>query len=127
MPLIAPLFAFGDSVIDAFNPTTWAFEGSIDVKPGSGNAPGGLWSLAFGGGGKHGNPNTLFFTDGIDGETAGSSVDHHRPGTFHLGHDAGRIWRTRALRRSKAVHARGHRLEAKAKGTALKSASARWR
>jgi hypothetical protein len=71
MPLIAPLFAFGDSVIDAFNPSTWAFEGSIDVKPGSGNAPGGLWSLAFGGGGKDGNSNTLFFTDGIDGETGG--------------------------------------------------------
>jgi hypothetical protein len=35
MPLIAPLFAFGDSVIDAFNPTTWAFEGSIDVNPGA--------------------------------------------------------------------------------------------
>ena len=38
--LIAPLFAFGDSVIDAFNPTTcnpttWAFEGSIDVNPGA--------------------------------------------------------------------------------------------
>ena len=35
MPFIAPLFAFGDSVIDAFNPTTWAFEGSIDVNPGA--------------------------------------------------------------------------------------------
>jgi hypothetical protein len=45
MPFIAPLFAFGDSVIDAFNPTTWAFEGSIDVNPGAGNAPGGLWSM----------------------------------------------------------------------------------
>ena len=33
MPLIAPLFAFGDSVIDAVDPTTWAFEGSIDVNP----------------------------------------------------------------------------------------------
>jgi hypothetical protein len=33
MPLIAPLFAFGDSVIDAFDPTTWAFEGSIGVNP----------------------------------------------------------------------------------------------
>ena len=41
MPFIAPLFAFGDSVIDAFNATTWAFEGSIDVNPGAGNAPGG--------------------------------------------------------------------------------------
>ena len=45
------LFAFGDSVIDAFNPTTWAFEGSIDVNPGAGNAPGGLWSMTFGGDG----------------------------------------------------------------------------
>ena len=63
-------FAFGDSVIDAFNPTTWAFEGSIDVNTGA-NSPGGLWSLAFGGGGSDGNPNTLFFTDGINGETGG--------------------------------------------------------
>ena len=51
MPFVAPLFAFGDSVIDAFNPTTWAFEGSIDVNPGAGNAPGGLWSMTFGGDG----------------------------------------------------------------------------
>ena len=71
MPLIAPLVAFGDSVIDAFNPTTWAFEGSIDVNVGAGNTPGGLWSLAFGGGGNDGNPNTLFFTDGINGEKDG--------------------------------------------------------
>jgi uncharacterized protein (TIGR03118 family) len=57
-------------VIDAFNPTTWAFEGSIDVNPG-GNTQDGLWSLAFGGGGSDGNPNTLFFTDGINGEKDG--------------------------------------------------------
>ena len=42
MPFVAPLFGFGDSVIDAFNPTTWAFEGSIDVDPGAGHAPGDL-------------------------------------------------------------------------------------
>ena len=58
-------------VINAFNPTTWAFEGSIDVNVGAGNTPGGLWSLAFGGGGNDGNPNTLFFTDGINGEKDG--------------------------------------------------------
>ena len=58
-------------VINAFNPTTWAFEGSIDVNPGAGNTPGGLWSLVFGGSGSDGNPNTLFFTDGINGETGG--------------------------------------------------------
>jgi uncharacterized protein (TIGR03118 family) len=58
-------------VINAFNPTTWAFEGSIDVNPGAGNLRDGLWSLAFGGGGMDGNPNTLFFTDGINGEKGG--------------------------------------------------------
>ena len=68
--LLVGNFAFGDSVINAFNPTTWAFEGSIDVNTG-GNSPGGLWSLAFGGGGSDGNPNTLFFTDGVNGETGG--------------------------------------------------------
>jgi uncharacterized protein (TIGR03118 family) len=68
--LLVGNFAFGDSVINAFNPMTWAFEGSIDVNTG-GNSPGGLWSLAFGGGGSDGNPNTLFFTDGIDGEKDG--------------------------------------------------------
>jgi len=68
--LLVGNFAFGDSAINAFNPTTWAFEGSIDVNTG-GNTPGGLWSLAFGGGGNDGNPNTLFFTDGINGETDG--------------------------------------------------------
>jgi uncharacterized protein (TIGR03118 family) len=69
--LLVGNFASGDSVINAFNPTTWAFEGSINVNPGAGNTPGGLWSLAFGGGGSDGNPNTLFFTDGINGETDG--------------------------------------------------------
>ena len=65
-------FANGVSdVINAFNPTTWAFEGSIDVNPGAGNLQDGLWSLAFGGGGMDGNPDTLFFTDGIDGEMGG--------------------------------------------------------
>jgi uncharacterized protein (TIGR03118 family) len=69
--LLVGNFAFGDSVIDAFDPTTWAFEGSIDIDSGAGNTSGGLWSLAFGGGGGDGNPNTLFFTDGINGETGG--------------------------------------------------------
>jgi uncharacterized protein (TIGR03118 family) len=69
--LLVGNFAFGESVINAFDPTTWAFEGSIDVDVGAGNTPGGLWSLAFGGSMNDGNPNTLFFTDGINGETGG--------------------------------------------------------
>jgi hypothetical protein len=45
--------------------------GTIPISAGSGQTPGGLWALTFGGGGNDGSPNTLFFTDGIDGETHG--------------------------------------------------------
>jgi uncharacterized protein (TIGR03118 family) len=68
--LLVGNFAFGDSVINAFNPMNWDFEGSIAINNG-GQMPGGLWSLAFGGSGNDGTPNTLFFTDGLNGETGG--------------------------------------------------------
>jgi uncharacterized protein (TIGR03118 family) len=62
-------------VINAFDPMTDALVGSIDVNPGMengmDNTPGGLWSIVFGGSGTDGTPDTLFFTDGINGETGG--------------------------------------------------------
>ena len=58
-------------MINAFNPVTDALVGSIEVNPGAGNTAGGLWSIVFGGSMNDGNPNTLFFTDGINGETGG--------------------------------------------------------
>ena len=58
-------------MINAFNPVTDALVGSIEVNPGAGNTAGGLWSLVFGGSGSDGTPDTLFFTDGINGETGG--------------------------------------------------------
>jgi uncharacterized protein (TIGR03118 family) len=62
-------------MINAFNPVTDAPVGSIEVDPGMengmANTAGGLWSLVFGGSLNDGNPNTLFFTDGINGETGG--------------------------------------------------------
>ena len=67
-------FSFAKGVadtIDAFNPVTDALAGTIAVNPGAGNAPGGLWSIVFGASGSDGTPNTLFFTDGINGETGG--------------------------------------------------------
>jgi uncharacterized protein (TIGR03118 family) len=64
-------FAKGvNSEINAFNATTGTFERTIDVNLG-GNSPGGLWDLMFGTGGAAGDPRTLFFTDGINGETDG--------------------------------------------------------
>jgi uncharacterized protein (TIGR03118 family) len=68
--LLVGNFSFGDSVIDALNPTTFAVEGTIAINDG-GQMPGGLWSLTFGGGGKDGNPDTLFITDGLNGEKDG--------------------------------------------------------
>jgi hypothetical protein len=51
--------------------TTGMFEGTIPIDVGFGNTPGGLWALGFGTGGNNGSPDTLFFTDGINGEANG--------------------------------------------------------
>jgi uncharacterized protein (TIGR03118 family) len=69
--LLVGNFSFKDSEINAFNATTGAFEGSIPIDVGAGNTPGGLWDLTFGNGGNGGAADTLFFSDGINGETAG--------------------------------------------------------
>ena len=70
--LLVGNFAFGDSEINAFDATTGKFEGTIPVNPGVGNtAAGGLWDLMFGTGGPNGDPMTLYFTDGLNGEKDG--------------------------------------------------------
>ncbi|MBV8106277.1 MAG: TIGR03118 family protein [Hyphomicrobiales bacterium] len=69
--LLVGNFSYDHSEINAFNPTTWAFEGSIGINPGLGDTAGGLWALDFGGMGNNGSPNILYFTDGLNGETAG--------------------------------------------------------
>ena len=58
------------SEINAFDPITGAFQGTIPIDTG-GNAPGGLWALAFGTANNNGDPNTLFFTDGLNTEANG--------------------------------------------------------
>jgi uncharacterized protein (TIGR03118 family) len=68
--LLVGNFSFVDSEINAFT-TGGMFEGMIPIDVGAGNTPGGLWSLQFGGGGMDGDPNTLYFTDGINGEKDG--------------------------------------------------------
>ncbi len=68
--LLVGNFSFVASEINAFDPITGAFIGSIPINTGA-NGPGGLWALIFGNGGSGGDPNTLYFTDGINGETNG--------------------------------------------------------
>jgi uncharacterized protein (TIGR03118 family) len=69
--LLVGNFSYANSFISAFDPLTGTFEGQIPIDVGVGNTSGGLWSLDFGTGGNNGSPNTLYFTDGIDGETHG--------------------------------------------------------
>ncbi len=69
--LLVGNFSFVASEINAFDPMTGAFEGTIPVDVGAGNTPGGLWALAFGNAPNNGTPNTLFFNDGINGERDG--------------------------------------------------------
>lgn len=69
--LLVGNFSFVASEINAFDPLTGAFEGTIPIDVGPGNTAGGLWALAFGNAGNNGTPTTLFFTDGINGEVDG--------------------------------------------------------
>jgi uncharacterized protein (TIGR03118 family) len=69
--LLVGNFSYAHSEINAFNLETGRFEGTIPISAGSGQLPGGLWDLTFGGGGSNGSPNTLYFTDGVNGETGG--------------------------------------------------------
>src|ERR1700739_1656583 len=63
--LLVGNFSFPNSGINAFDPTTGKFRGTIPINVGKGHTPGGLWSLEFGVGGSNGDPNTLYFFDGI--------------------------------------------------------------
>jgi len=67
--LLVGNFSFVASEINAFNPISGAFLGTIPIDNG-GNAPGGLWALDFGNG-VTGNGNTLYFNSGINGERDG--------------------------------------------------------
>jgi uncharacterized protein (TIGR03118 family) len=62
---------FGDGKINAFDPTSGKFLGSLDDQRGNALQIEGLWGLAFGNGASTGGPNTLFFTAGIGGEKHG--------------------------------------------------------
>jgi uncharacterized protein (TIGR03118 family) len=71
--LLVGNFAYGNlspvgGEINAYNPTTGAFEGTLD----SNSAWQGLWALTFGSGSASGgSADILYFTTGLDAETAG--------------------------------------------------------
>ena len=62
---------FGDGTINAFDLTAGTPLGTLQDKSGASLVNRGLWALIFGNGGSGGDPNTLYFSAGIQGETHG--------------------------------------------------------
>lgn len=62
---------FGSGQIDAFDPHSGKFRGSLHGTDGKKLTIDGLWALSFGNGNKAGDPNTLYFTAGPNGEADG--------------------------------------------------------
>jgi uncharacterized protein (TIGR03118 family) len=62
---------FGDGHINAFNPTTGQWLGTLTTSSGQPFEQDHLWSLQFGNNGGAGPANTLFFTAGINNEKDG--------------------------------------------------------
>jgi uncharacterized protein (TIGR03118 family) len=81
---------FGDGRINAFNPTTGAFLGTLSDSVGDPLEIEGLWGLRFGNGGNGGLPDTLYFAAGINGEadglfgSIGPTASVPEPGTTYL-------------------------------------------
>jgi uncharacterized protein (TIGR03118 family) len=62
---------FGDGKINAFNPTTGAYAGTLQDANGKPIVIEGLWALLFGNGANGGDKNTLYFTSGPGDEQHG--------------------------------------------------------
>jgi uncharacterized protein (TIGR03118 family) len=61
-----------DPGINAYDPVSRTFAlGSISIDPGAGNEVGAIWGISFGFGNNGGDPNTLYFVDGLNDERNG--------------------------------------------------------
>jgi uncharacterized protein (TIGR03118 family) len=84
--LLVGNFSFNVSVINAFDPVTGKFLGTLTDANGMPILNPGLWTLRFGNGGNGGDPNTLYFSAGINGEKDGlfgsiqAVPEHHHGG-----------------------------------------------
>jgi uncharacterized protein (TIGR03118 family) len=69
--LLVGNFAYNHSEINAFDPTTGAFAGTLTDANGNPILNQALWTIRFGIGGNNGDPNALYFLAGINGEKDG--------------------------------------------------------
>jgi uncharacterized protein (TIGR03118 family) len=74
---------FGDGRINAYDPETGEFQGTLSEAPGRPLKIDGLWGLAFGNGVSAGDATTLFYAAGPDDETHGlfGRITANAPGT----------------------------------------------
>jgi len=72
---------FGNGWINAFNPTTGAFIGTLDLVNGTPFAEKALWSLYFGVGGSGGTRGVLYFTSGLTLSQTGGLLGSLSPKT----------------------------------------------
>jgi len=87
---------FGDGTINAFNPVTGAFLGTLSDSLGNPIVNEGLWGLAFGNGAAGTNTSTLYFTAGIPGP-GGAVEDHGLFGAINAVPEPGYVWLTALL------------------------------
>ncbi len=73
---------FADGRVNAFDPVSGAFLGTVKDASGNAIANPGLWGLKFGNGGNGGDTNTLYFTAGIAGD--GAVEDHGLFGSIDI-------------------------------------------
>jgi uncharacterized protein (TIGR03118 family) len=62
---------FGNGEINAYNPTTGAYQGTISDSSGNPIVNANLWAIEFRTGGTDVNPDALYFDAGIDNQTEG--------------------------------------------------------
>jgi uncharacterized protein (TIGR03118 family) len=62
---------FGDGLINAYDPTSGAYKGTLQDQTGKNIAIPGLWALLFGNGSSGGDKDTLYFTAGPGGQKNG--------------------------------------------------------
>jgi len=62
---------FGDGMINAYDPATGAFQGTLQDPSGNNIVLPGLWALYFGNGGSGGDSNAVYFTAGPGGQKHG--------------------------------------------------------
>jgi uncharacterized protein (TIGR03118 family) len=74
---------FGDGTINAFDPFTGNYVGTLQDANGTPIQVPGLWGLQFGNGHNGGDANTLYFAAGI--ANGGSVEDHGLLGSIQIG------------------------------------------